>query len=108
MEPLHCAPGSLIAASPDMLDPNFMHAVVLMVGHEAEGALGLVVNRAAGVTVDALLPEHPLLSQQRFPVHNGGPVGRDTLQFLHRVPRRIPGGVEVSEGLYLGDRKSVV
>lgn len=102
MEPLHCAPGSLIAASPDMLDPNFMHAVVLMVGHEAEGALGLVVNRAAGVTVDALLPEHPLLSQQRFPVHNGGPVGRDTLQFLHRVPRRIPGGVEVSEGLYLG------
>jgi len=102
MAELRCAPGSLIAASPDLLDPNFMHAVVLMVAHEEQAGMGFVINRAAGVTVDVLLPEHPVLSLQRFPVHQGGPVGRDTLQFLHRVPRRIPGGVEVAGGLYLG------
>lgn len=102
MEPLRTAPGSLIAAAPDLLDPNFMHAVVLMVTHEEPGAMGLIINRPAGVTVDVLLPDHPVLSRQRFPVHQGGPVGRDTMQFVHRAPKRIPGGIELGNGLYLG------
>lgn len=102
MDELRTPPGSLLAAAPDLLDPNFMHSVVLMVTHEEQGAMGLVINRPSGVTVDALLPDHPVLSQQRFPVHQGGPVGRDTLQFLHRSPKRIPGGIEISPGLYLG------
>jgi putative transcriptional regulator len=99
---LRSSPGSLLAAAPDLLDPNFMHSVVLMVTHESQGAMGLLINRPAGVTVDVLLPDHPLLSQQRFPVHQGGPVGHDTLQFVHRVPKKIPGGIELSSGLYLG------
>ncbi|MBI5361556.1 MAG: YqgE/AlgH family protein [Planctomycetes bacterium] len=102
MEPLRSAPGSLLAAAPDLLDPNFMHAVVLMVTHEEQGAMGLIVNRPSGVTVDVLLPDHPVLSTQRFPVHQGGPVGRDTLQFVHRVPKKIPGGIEIAGGLWLG------
>lgn len=99
---LQTEPGSLIAAAPDLLDPNFMHAVVLMCQHSEQGAYGLVVNRPAALTVDLLLPEHPLLSNAHFPVHAGGPVGLDTLQFLHRVPEDIPGGIELGGGLYLG------
>lgn len=102
MEELRAAAGSLLIAAPDMLDPNFMHSVVLVVSHEEAGAMGLVLNRPANVTVDALLPDHPVLSRQRFLVHQGGPVGRDGLQFLHRVPERIPGGYEIAEGLFLG------
>jgi putative transcriptional regulator len=102
MEELRAVSGSLLVAAPDMLDPNFMHAVVLVVSHEPAGAMGLVLNRPANVTVDALLPDHPLLSRQRFLVHQGGPVGRDGLQFLHRVPERVPGGYEIAEGLFLG------
>lgn len=37
--------GKLILASPAMDDPNFEHAVILMVEHAEEGALGLVLNR---------------------------------------------------------------
>jgi len=95
-------PGSLLVAAPDMLDPNFMHAVVLVVQHSEEGAYGLVINRPAAITLNVLLSDHPILSRQRFPVHAGGPVGLDTLQFVHRLPDQVPGGAELVPGLILG------
>ncbi|MBK7643247.1 MAG: YqgE/AlgH family protein [Planctomycetes bacterium] len=94
--------GSLLVAAPDMLDPNFMHSVVLVVQHSSEGAYGLVINRPSTITLDVLLSDHPILSHQPFPVHAGGPVGLDTLQFLHRVPEEVPGGTEIGAGLVLG------
>lgn len=94
--------GSVLASAPDMLDPNFMHTVVLIVQHSSDGAYGLVINRPATITLDVLLSDHPILSRQRFPVFSGGPVGLDTLQFLHCAPEQVPGGVELAPGLYLG------
>jgi putative transcriptional regulator len=35
----------LLVASPALLDPNFLHAVVLIVEHDEEGALGIILNR---------------------------------------------------------------
>lgn len=99
---LIAAPGTLLVASPDMLDQNFMHTVVLICRHESEGAFGLVVNRRIDLTLDTLLDAHPRLSRVPFPVHWGGPVGLDTLQLLHRAPEALPGGVEIVEGLHLG------
>ena len=102
IQALRTDPGSVLAASPDMLDPNFMHAVVLMCQHSDQGAFGLVLNRPLEVTLDLLLPEHPILATQPIPVFQGGPVGIDTLQFVHREPEAIPGGVELGAGLWLG------
>jgi len=96
------SPGTLLLSVPQMLDPNFMHTVVLMVEHSADGAYGLVVNREIGITVKALFPDHARLSDCDFPVHSGGPVGNDQLTFLHRLGEEIPGGHEVAPGLYLG------
>ena len=99
---LHAAPGTLLAASPDMLDPNFMHTVVLMARHTEEGAYGLVVNREAGLTVAELFPDHPHLGGSRFPVHWGGPVALDSMQFVHRAPEAIPDGVDLGGGVFVG------
>ncbi|MBA4017472.1 MAG: hypothetical protein C0483_09895 [Pirellula sp.] len=41
--------GKLLIASPELRDPNFFHSVVLMVKHNVEGALGLVLNRPLDV-----------------------------------------------------------
>ncbi|WP_243321857.1 YqgE/AlgH family protein [Geothrix sp. SG200] len=35
----------LLVASPSLLDPNFLHTVVLVVEHDEEGALGIILNR---------------------------------------------------------------
>jgi putative transcriptional regulator len=37
--------GKFLVASPQLLDPNFFHTVVLVVQHDENGAMGLVVNR---------------------------------------------------------------
>jgi putative transcriptional regulator len=37
--------GQLLVASPDMQDPRFSHTVILMVRHDKEGALGIIINR---------------------------------------------------------------
>jgi len=99
---LRTEPGTVIAASPDLGDPNFMHSVVLMCAHGDQGAHGLVINRPAPLTIDKLLPQYARLAASRFPIHAGGPVGLDTLQFVHRVPDSIPGGYELGTGIFLG------
>jgi len=94
--------GTLLAAWPDMLDPNFMHSVVLVCQHSDEGAYGLVTNRSTELTMGELVPEHELLKDSDFPVHLGGPVDHSTLQFLHTVPDLVPGGLEIEGALRLG------
>jgi putative transcriptional regulator len=37
--------GQLLIASPEIGDPRFRHTVILMVRHNREGALGIVINR---------------------------------------------------------------
>src|SRR5260370_40631939 len=40
--------GQLLVASPRIGDPRFQHTVILMVRHDREGALGIIVNRPVG------------------------------------------------------------
>ncbi len=102
MKELRVAEGGMLAAWPDLLDPNFMHSVVLICRHTEDGAVGLVVNRATEFTVASLFPRHELLGNLAFPVHLGGPVDHGTMQFVHTVPEAIPGGLPLVEGLWLG------
>ncbi len=92
----------MLAAWPDLLDPNFMHSVVLVCQHSEQGAYGLVTNHGTELKLSDLLPEHRLLRECGFPVHLGGPVDHTTMQFVHIVPDEIPGGVSIDGRLWLG------
>ena len=94
--------GSLLISAPQMLDGNFMHTVVVVVKHNAEGAYGFVLNHFTGDVSSDLVEPETVLAQVDLPVRDGGPVGRNQLQFLHRRPEALPGALEVVEGLYLG------
>jgi len=102
---LRVGEGTLLAAGPDMLDPNFMHRVVLLCRHTEEGAYGLVVNRPSELSTRDVFAAHPVLGAEGapdFPVFIGGPVGLDTLQVLHRVPEHVGGGLEIAAGIHVG------
>jgi putative transcriptional regulator len=43
--------GHLLVASPKLADPNFRRTVVLIVRHDEEGALGLVLNRPTNASI---------------------------------------------------------
>jgi putative transcriptional regulator len=66
--------GKLLVAAPTLLDPNFFRTVVLIVLDEDEGAMGLVLNRAAETTVTEAAPALAELVESGDPVYAGGPV----------------------------------
>jgi putative transcriptional regulator len=49
--------GQLLIATPTIGDPRFAHTVILMVRHDKEGALGIVINRPVGERSIAALLE---------------------------------------------------
>ena len=51
--------GQLLIASPNIGDPRFANTVILMVKHDKEGALGIVINRPVGEKSIASLLEAP-------------------------------------------------
>lgn len=93
------AAGILLISDPFLKDPNFSRTVVLLCDHKEEGSFGLVLNRSFDHTLDELITE---LEGYHVPVYYGGPVQVDTLHFLHQLPDEIPGGQEISNGIYWG------
>lgn len=70
--------GRLLVASPDLLDPNFRRAVVLVVEHSAEGALGVVLDRPIPeLDVIDVVPEWSEWVVAPPVLFDGGPVQRD-------------------------------
>jgi putative transcriptional regulator len=66
--------GQLLIAGPGLLDPNFWRTVVLIVEHNHEGALGLVLNRPSETTVGEAVPELGELVDLDQRLFIGGPV----------------------------------
>lgn len=67
-------PGKLLVAAPMLEDPNFYRTVVLIVEHNEDGAVGIVLNRA---TEDPAAKYLPGWEEHLVPpglVHSGGPV----------------------------------
>ena len=66
--------GHLVISSGGLYDPNFRHTVVLVGEHNAEGALGVILNRALDVTVETALPPLSPLVPPGESLFQGGPV----------------------------------
>jgi putative transcriptional regulator len=66
--------GTLLVASPALVDPNFFRAVVLIAVDADEGAMGLVLNRPADTTVAEAAPPLADIVDPDDPVYAGGPV----------------------------------
>jgi putative transcriptional regulator len=84
-----------LIAMPAMTDPNFARTLTYVCEHNAEGALGIIVNRPTEMSVGELFERVEIKLEagepsQRFgalPVYFGGPVQTDRGFVLHR-----PGG----------------
>jgi len=94
--------GVLLVANPRMMDPNFMHAVVLICDHGPDGSYGLIVNRPTSMTLTDFGSDDTLLAGRKDRVYQGGPVSQTTLQVVHNLPSPIPGAVTMAPGIHLG------
>jgi len=96
------APAFLVAM-PQLLDPNFRRAVVLLVHHDAEGTFGVVLNRPTEITATDLCTTLELewCGARAKGVGWGGPVQPQTGWMLFDADAALGAGEvkDVAEGL---------
>lgn len=78
--------GRLLVATPALADPNFDRAVVLLLDHDEEGTLGVVLNRPTSVGVGDVLERWARFAGAPQVVFQGGPVSLDSALGLAVVP----------------------
>jgi putative transcriptional regulator len=93
--------GRLLVATPALADPNFDRAVVLLLDHDEEGSLGVVLNRPTPVDVSDILEPWAELAGDPGVVFQGGPVSLDAALGVAVIPgsegplgwRRVHGAI---------------
>jgi putative transcriptional regulator len=97
--------GQLLISSGGLYDPNFRHSVVLIGEHNADGALGVVLNRALNVTVEQAVPPLSDLVPPGAPLFQGGPVRPESPVLLAELadPELVDIPVLGSVGFLVGD-----
>lgn len=98
--------GHLLTASRDLRDPNFLRSVVLLLEHNDDGALGVVLNRIGDRTVSEVwdaIDAEPCDCDQ--PLNLGGPVSGPLIA-LHRYEEA--GEKQVLPGLYMSLHREAI
>jgi putative transcriptional regulator len=73
--------GKLLIAAPSLFD-YFRRAVVLVIEHSEDGAMGVVLNRSSETRVGEVVPTLAELADGDEFVHAGGPVATDSVLAL--------------------------
>lgn len=105
-----------LIAMPSMLDPIFGGTVVYLCEHNAEGALGVIVNKSTDMKLDSLLSkidlrleiEHSLFPYSEIPVMFGGPVQIERGFVLHEPAGQFSSMLRVNEQVALTTSKDIL
>ncbi|MFT5182738.1 MAG: putative transcriptional regulator [Alphaproteobacteria bacterium] len=97
--------GQLLIAMPAMTDPRFERSVIYVCAHNAEGAMGLVVNKLFDqIDFDELLTQLEITPPDTSPqlsIHFGGPVESQRGFVLHTAEYVGKGTVVVDDQVAL-------
>lgn len=96
------APGFLISV-PQLMDPNFYHAVVLLIEHTSEGAMGLTINHPTDKSIQSLYEQmgRPWPGDDQPLLMRGGPVQPEHAWILHGPECDLGSAYEVTDELKL-------
>jgi putative transcriptional regulator len=97
--------GQLLVAMPTMSDPRFQRAVIYLCAHSADGAMGLVVNKAIdSIEFPDLLRQlniEPAVPSAGIRVHFGGPVETGRGFVLHSDDYQQDATLRIRNGIAL-------
>jgi putative AlgH/UPF0301 family transcriptional regulator len=92
--------GKLLVASRDLTDPDFAETVILLVHYDAQGVVGLILNRRTDVPLSRVLEDLKAAKDRSDPVYLGGPVETPAVFALFQSPAHIAGAEHVFGGVY--------
>lgn len=97
--------GKILISEPFLDDATFGRSVILLVDHTNEGSMGLIINKQLPMMLNEVINEFKYLDD--IPLFKGGPIGTDTLFYLHTLPK-VPGALPIFKDLYLnGDFNAI-
>jgi putative transcriptional regulator len=101
IETNHVAPkqGHILIAEPFLPGSYFNRAIIILVSYSEKGAVGFILNKKVDYPIEDLFLDFPDFDAD---IHIGGPVGTDSVYFIHTLGNAIPGSLHIKENLYWG------
>ena len=91
--------GRLLISEPSLSDPTFFKSVILLTYHNSQESIGLILNQPTKIEIGDIFEE---ISSSEFPLYIGGPVAKNSIQFIHTLGGKINNSVEIANGIYWG------
>ena len=104
--------GQFLMAMPGLMDPNFYQTVTCMCEHNAEGAMGLVINRVHhALTAKDIFEELSIRCSpqaEQIPIYLGGPVHIAEIFVLHGPPFDWEASLRITPAVALSNTKDII
>jgi len=105
-----------LIAMPTLQDPLFKRSVVYICEHNADGAMGLIVNKPMeNLTVEGILKKLKIVPEAREanikldkPVFSGGPLAEDRGFILHSAQKTFTSSIRVSDNTIITTSRDVL
>jgi len=91
--------GRVLISEPLLNDSYFKRSVVLLTEHSENGSVGFVLNKPIDLTIQDVIKDFPQFDTK---LYVGGPVGKDTVHYIHTLGELIPNSVHVKDNIYWG------
>ncbi len=105
----------LLVSMPQLTSPSFHQTVSLICQHDADGAIGVVINRLTKYRLGDVFGELSLpvssLDHTEQPVFEGGPVSPELGMVIHADPKtshRWEYSMEIGDGLWLTSSRDIL
>lgn len=91
--------GRVLISEPFLSDIYFKRSIVFLTEHNDEGTVGFVLNKPVKIPVNEVLEDFPEIESE---ISLGGPVGTNTVHYIHTLGDLIPNSVKVYRDIYWG------
>lgn len=89
--------GDILLSEPFMNDYYFRRSAILLIDHNEEGSLGVIINKRLSIPFNEIVRGFPKFDAD---VYLGGPVETDRLFYIHTIGEMIPDSTKIISGLY--------
>lgn len=100
--------GVFLVATPELMDPNFYHTVILLVSYGKDGALGLIINRPTEITIQQAIPDIKEFKNAASIIYFGGPVNRNNLFALFTSDKKPDNAQNAIGNIYFSGSKDII
>lgn len=101
-----------LIAMPGLADPNFFHTVTYICTHNEDGAMGIVINRPAEITLGEIFQQMEISSEDenlvKLPIFQGGPVQADRGFVIHEPLQNWEYSIQVCEEIGVATSRDIL